>query len=56
MSGLRADTGALALPPLLPAGESDFGPIRLGPALMVYLDPLTREAFLSQWSDAMVTR
>ncbi len=43
-------------PPLQPAsegGSSIFGPIRLGPALMVHLDPLTRRAFLASWEDAM---
>ena len=30
-----------------------FEPNRLGPGLMVYLDPLNRRAFLSEWKDAM---
>lgn len=32
---------------------SGFGPIRLGPALMVYLDQLNRRAFLQEWQNAM---
>jgi len=50
------DGNAWAFPPLQPlseAGSPSFGPIRLGPALMVYLDPLTRRAFLASWEDAM---
>jgi iron(III) transport system substrate-binding protein len=44
------------LPPLQTRGEADaspFGPIRLGPALMVYLDRLNRESFLAAWDAAM---
>lgn len=48
------------LPPLqaggVARGEADnspFGPIRLGPALMVYLDRLNRESFLAAWGEAM---
>ncbi|MEX3014257.1 extracellular solute-binding protein [Gymnodinialimonas hymeniacidonis] len=44
------------LPPLQARGEaaaSTFGPIRLGPALMVYLDRLNRESFLEAWDAAM---
>lgn len=54
--GLRETAGDWHLPPLISAvmGEaSRFGPIRLGPALMVYLDPLNRRAFLAEWDDAM---
>lgn len=54
--GLRETPGDWHLPPLISAvmGEaSRFGPIRLGPALMVYLDPLNRRAFLAEWDDAM---
>lgn len=45
------------LPPLQTRGEADqlpFGPIRLGPALMVYLDRMNRESFLAAWNAAMV--
>lgn len=54
--GLRETQGSLVLPPL--GGASDdarlsFGPIRLGPALMVYLDRLNRRAFLESWESAM---
>ena len=56
LQGLRDDEGDWVLPPL-DAGRDDglpsFGPIRLGPALMVYLDPLNRRAFLSSWESAM---
>jgi iron(III) transport system substrate-binding protein len=48
------------LPPLqaqgAPGGDAEaspFGPIRLGPALMVYLDRLNRESFLEAWDAAM---
>ncbi|MBF9042835.1 ABC transporter substrate-binding protein [Rhodobacterales bacterium HKCCE4037] len=44
------------LPPLQARGEGAgdaFGPIRLGPALMVYLDRLNRESFLEAWNAAM---
>ncbi len=47
---------APVLPPLQARGEvaaSTFGPIRLGPALMVYLDRLNRESFLEAWDAAM---
>lgn len=52
------DDGAAepVLPPLQSRGETDgspFGPIRLGPALMVYLDRLNRESFLAAWDAAM---
>jgi len=49
-------TGPRILPPLRdPAmrDTSDFGPIRLGPALLVYLDALNREAFLETWSNSV---
>ncbi len=55
--GLRQTPDAWVLPPLGAADQpesSTYGPIRLGPALLVYLDRLNREAFLSAWSDAMV--
>jgi len=57
--GLRDEPGDWPLPPL---GQPDagtttgFGPIRLGPALMVYLDPLNRRAFLTEWENAMEQR
>ena len=57
--GLRDDRGDWPLPPLNQTGADNttgFGPIRLGPALMVYLDPLNRRAFLSEWQNAMVQR
>lgn len=57
--GLREAPGDWPLPPLGPTGDSPaggFGPIRLGPALMIYLDPLNRAAFLSEWEDAMEQR
>ncbi|OAN70722.1 ABC transporter substrate-binding protein [Jannaschia sp. EhC01] len=44
------------LPPLQSRGQAErspFGPIRLGPALMVYLDRLNRESFLAAWDAAM---
>lgn len=47
------------LPPLGQTGTDshvDFGPIRLGPALMVYLDPLNRRAFLGEWENALEQR
>ena len=55
--GLRQTGASWALPPLGapddPAATA-YGPIRLGPALLVYLDPLNRESFLGAWVDAMV--
>ncbi|WP_425052863.1 ABC transporter substrate-binding protein [Psychromarinibacter sp. S121] len=54
--GLRDDPGDWPLPPLRQTGEvssAGFGPIRLGPALMIYLDPLNRRAFLDEWENAM---
>ncbi|WP_370208905.1 ABC transporter substrate-binding protein [Pararhodobacter marinus] len=55
--GLRDTPGPWPLPPV-GDGSGDagtvFGPIRLGPSLMVYLDPLNRQAFLSEWMDAIV--
>ena len=48
-----------ALPPLTrdeSAERLSFGPIRLGPALMVYLDPLNRRAFLEAWENALEQR
>ena len=55
--GLRDEAEQWVLPPLRSADEPEataYGPIRLGPALLVYLDRLNREAFLRAWSDAMV--
>ncbi|MDG4648143.1 substrate-binding domain-containing protein [Roseibacterium sp. SDUM158017] len=55
-TGMRDAAGDWPLPPL---GETPdiagagFGPIRLGPALMVYLDPLNRRAFLDEWANAI---
>ena len=54
--GLRDAPQDWPLPPLREGGvmpASGFGPIRLGPALMVYLDPLNRRAFLTEWDNAM---
>ncbi|MCR9109110.1 extracellular solute-binding protein [Marivita sp. XM-24bin2] len=47
------------LPPLGQSGRdtlAGFGPIRLGPALMVYLDPLNRRTFLAEWENALEQR
>jgi iron(III) transport system substrate-binding protein len=55
--GLRDVPSIWALPPLGAADTPEaraYGPIRLGPALLVYLDKLNRDAFLRAWSDAMV--
>ncbi|MEM9797220.1 MAG: ABC transporter substrate-binding protein [Pseudomonadota bacterium] len=58
-TGLRARPGDWPLPPL---GHTEaqaaarLGPIRLGPALMVYLDPLNRRAFLEEWENAIDQR
>lgn len=55
-SGLNELPGKWPLPHLYAAAEetgTGFGPIRLGPALMVYLDPLNRRAFLEEWENAM---
>lgn len=54
--GQREAPGSWPLPPLGQTGADNlggFGPIRLGPALMVYLDPLNRRAFLTEWENAM---
>ncbi len=58
-TGLRDGPGGWPLPPLgeTAAGAgAGFGPIRLGPALMVYLDPLNRRAFLDEWENAIEQR
>lgn len=55
--GLRDTPETWVLPPLWAADQPEaraYGPIRLGPALLVYLDRLNRDAFLRAWSDAMV--
>ncbi len=55
--GLRKEQGEWPLPSLIHTGEEiGLGPIRLGPALMVYLDPLNRRAFLTDWENAMEQR
>lgn len=54
--GMGQSAALPVLPPLQTRGEADgspFGPIRLGPALMVYLDRLNRESFLAAWGAAM---
>jgi len=55
-AGLRDVPGDWPLPPLRETSEharGGFGPIRLGPALMVYLDPLNRRVFLQEWENAI---
>ncbi len=55
--GMRETSSVWALPPLAAAETPEgraYGPIRLGPALLVYLDQLNRDAFLRAWSDAVV--
>ncbi len=57
--GQREAPGIWPLPPLGQTGTDNlvgFGPIRLGPALMVYLDPLNRRAFLAEWENALEQR
>jgi iron(III) transport system substrate-binding protein len=57
--GLRDNPGDWPLPSLSQTSTGEamgFGPIRLGPALMVYLDPLNRRAFLAEWENAMEQR
>ena len=57
--GLRDAPDAWPLPPLRDSGDdpaSGIGPIRLGPALMTYLDPLNRRAFLDEWTNAIEQR
>ncbi|SEF97895.1 iron(III) transport system substrate-binding protein [Thalassococcus halodurans] len=57
--GLRSTPENWPLPPLNQVGidhAAGFSQIRLGPALMVYLDPLNRRAFLSEWENAMVQK
>lgn len=54
--GLRDAPEDWPLPPLDRSGQTaatGFGPIRLGPALMVYLDPLNRRSFLAEWENAL---
>ena len=55
-AGQRTRAGAWSLPPLVglnaPA-STDFGPIRLGPGLMVNLDRLTRRSFVRAWENAI---
>lgn len=53
---LRDRAGEWPLPPLSQPVEGPvlgFGPIRLGPGLLTYLDPLNRRAFLAEWENAM---
>ena len=55
-TGLRDGQDDWPLPPLFQMNElqqSGSGPIRLGPGLMVYLDPLNRRAFTTEWENAM---
>ena len=55
--GLREERSDWPLPPLQGSGgEAGFGPIRLGPALMVYLDALNRRGFIAEWENAMEQR
>lgn len=54
--GMRDVHDSWVLPPLSDAGAPEpaaFGPIRLGPGLMVNLDQLNRRAFLDAWESAM---
>lgn len=54
--GMRDLPGEWPLPSLSLSGpleSSALGPIRLGPALMIYLDPLNRRSFLTEWENAM---
>lgn len=56
---LRASPGDWPLPSLSQTGDAGavgFSPIRLGPALLVYLDPLNRRRFMSEWDNAMQQR
>ncbi|MFO8125495.1 ABC transporter substrate-binding protein [Yoonia sp.] len=56
---LRDVPGDWPLPSLSQTGAREpmgFGPIRLGPGLMVYLDSLNRRAFLTEWGNAMEQR
>ena len=56
-AGVRDTPGEWPLPPLRDMAGTDggagFGPIRLGPALMVFLDPLNRRSFLDEWTNAI---
>ncbi len=54
--GMRDDANAWVLPPLSDTRDPEpaaFGPIRLGPGLMVNLDQLNRRTFLDAWESAM---
>ena len=54
--GMREDADAWVLPPLSDPRDPEpaaFGPIRLGPGLMVNLDQLNRRTFLDAWESAM---
>ena len=54
--GMREDADAWVLPPLSDTRDPEpaaFGPIRLGPGLMVNLDQLNRRTFLDAWESAM---
>lgn len=56
---LREAPGDWPLPPISTTGDSvaaGFGPVRLGPGLMVYLDALNRRQFLAEWQDAIEQR
>lgn len=53
---LRGSAEGWPLPPLRQTAQGaalGFGPIRLGPGLLTYLDKFNRRAFLSEWENAM---
>jgi iron(III) transport system substrate-binding protein len=53
--GMRDTEAKWLLPHLAFSSEEplSFGPIRLGPTLLVALDPLNRRAFLESWQNAV---
>jgi len=57
--GMGSTRASTSLPPLRPPQDAQpqaFGPIRLGPGLLVYLDRLNRQTFVEQWENAMEQR
>ena len=57
--GMRDEPNDWVLPPLNDMrnpGPGTFGPIKLGPGLMVNLDQLNRSAFLNAWESGMEQR
>ena len=49
-------TGESTMEGLSKRASGVLRPVRVGPGLLVYLDPIKREKFLRRWQDSMRTR